>query len=561
MFFKSGGFVAVFVLALSLVVASSGQAQSLPDSSASVSTVPRIISFNGVIKTSSGQTPSGVVGLTFSMYKDQQGGAPVWSETQNVQTDEFGRYAILLGSTQPGGLPAELFNSMGAQWLGVQLQMSGEAEQPRVFMVSVPFALKAGDAETLGGKPLSSFVLSGPATDGAKASASTASGSTVVVAADKLAPSTFAISGTGTTNKVTKWADTNGTVVDSAIFEANGQVGINTTSPIGAFNVTTSGSPNYLTLSSYQADSLDKGFLLRTARGTAGAPLPVQSGNALFNMYGQGADGTDFSLAAGITMVVDGSVSTGKVPGAILLQTADSTGSFGERMRINAAGNVGVGTVSPSAKLEVAGNFTVSGGGVISGNGSGITGINASNISLGTISNAATSGTSSNVPNTLVLRDGSGNFTANTITASNVSGNGSGLTNVAAASLAGVNNTSLRTRSIVYLAGCDNCSVLSTADSQKNIYFNLVGPMTINSITCFSDTGSPKINIQRDDGSPTNMLSGDLTCNSTSSGGSSSSFISGENSMNANDKLDFYITDPGASTTHRLTVAISATVN
>src|SRR3990170_1578308 len=32
-------------------------------------------------------------------------------------------------------------------------------EQPRILLVSVPYALKAADAETLGGKPASAFVL------------------------------------------------------------------------------------------------------------------------------------------------------------------------------------------------------------------------------------------------------------------------------------------------------------------------------------------------------------------------------------------------------------------
>jgi hypothetical protein len=43
---------------------------------------------------------------------------------------------------------------------GVQVQ--GQAEQPRVLLVSAPYALKAGDAGTIGGLPPSAFVLAMP---------------------------------------------------------------------------------------------------------------------------------------------------------------------------------------------------------------------------------------------------------------------------------------------------------------------------------------------------------------------------------------------------------------
>jgi hypothetical protein len=66
----------------------------------------------------------------------------------------------MLGSTASQGLPADLFSSGEARWLGVQPQ--GEAEQPRIMLLSVPYALKAGDAATVGGLPASAFVLAPP---------------------------------------------------------------------------------------------------------------------------------------------------------------------------------------------------------------------------------------------------------------------------------------------------------------------------------------------------------------------------------------------------------------
>ncbi len=64
--------------------------------------------------------------------------------------------------------------------------------------------------------------------------------------------------------------------------------------------------------------------------------------------------------------------------------------------------------------------------------GSGLVGLNAANLTTGTLANARTSGTNLNTPNALVLRDASGNFSAGTITAA-LSGNATTATNAATA--------------------------------------------------------------------------------------------------------------------------------
>jgi hypothetical protein len=89
------------------------------------------------------------------------------------------------------------------------------------------------------------------------------------------------------------------------------------------------------------------------------------------------------------------------------------------------------------------------------------------------------------------------------------------------------------------------------------IYLNVIGAMTINSITCYSDAGTPIINIHRA-ASANNVLSSNLTC--STSGATSTSFTSGETTINLNDTLDFVMVTPGG-TAHRVTVAIKATVN
>jgi hypothetical protein len=108
-----------------------------------------VIKFGGVLKDHLGQPRTAITGITFAFYTEQEGGAPLWLETQNVRPDAQGRYTVLLGAMQSEGLPRELFTSGEARWLGIEVQ--GEAEQARILLVSVPYALKAAEAETLGG--------------------------------------------------------------------------------------------------------------------------------------------------------------------------------------------------------------------------------------------------------------------------------------------------------------------------------------------------------------------------------------------------------------------------
>src|SRR6266478_700274 len=185
--------------------------------------VPRLVKFAGTLKDELGKPRTGVAGVTFAVYKEQEGGAALWLETQNVELDEQGRYTVLLGSTKNEGLPLELFISGEPRWLGVQVNLPKELEQPRVLLVSVPYALKAADAETLGGKPLSSFVLASPSS-GSGTGVGTVFPSTGAIGA-------ATIGGGGTQNFVAKFDATGANVVNSSIFDTGTNVGIGTSSP------------------------------------------------------------------------------------------------------------------------------------------------------------------------------------------------------------------------------------------------------------------------------------------------------------------------------------------
>jgi hypothetical protein len=190
--------------------------------SSSSGTVPTVIRFSGNLADANGKSASGMVGVTFSLYKDEQGGAALWVETQNVKADKSGHYAVTLGSTTSQGLPTDLFATGEARWLGVQPQ--GQAEQSRVLLMSVPYALKAADAETVGGLPASAFVLATPSSRA----------STAVTA---VSPPT---GGSGTMNYIPIWTDGSGDLGNSVLYQtSSGRVGISTTTPATTLDVGT----------------------------------------------------------------------------------------------------------------------------------------------------------------------------------------------------------------------------------------------------------------------------------------------------------------------------------
>ncbi len=222
--FASVSLAAFLFLCVSAVPHTLAQTQS-------ASALPRLVRFGGVVRNPNGTPLTGVVGVTFALYSEQTGGAALWLETQNVTADSGGHYSVLLGSTKPDGLPSEMFTSEQARWIGVQV--SGQTEQPRVLLVSAPYALKAGDAETLGGLPPSAFMLAAPA-QGSSSPPSTSATQT------SAPPPAGAVTGTGTVNYLPLW-DTTSDIISSAITQtgsgATAKIGIGVAAPAAALDI------------------------------------------------------------------------------------------------------------------------------------------------------------------------------------------------------------------------------------------------------------------------------------------------------------------------------------
>lgn len=216
------------------------------------SVVPRLIQYSGALNNEEGKPVTRSVGLIFSLYQFEEGGRPLWVETQTVQPDSAGHYTVLLGAASADGLPQDLFSAGSARWLGVLPALPGAGEQPRVLLVGVPYALKAADAETLGGKPASAYVTTETYNAARSAGASTATASVGAQdhpptsagrdrkGASSISPPAACLKvtadGTATANQVAKFTAAC-TVHQSLLFDNGTNVGVNTTSPAATLDV------------------------------------------------------------------------------------------------------------------------------------------------------------------------------------------------------------------------------------------------------------------------------------------------------------------------------------
>ena len=203
------------------------------------------------------------------------------------------------------------------------------------------------------------------------------------------------VTGTGTQNYVTKWSSGGTGIEDSTIFDTGTNVGIGTASPdtstklsvstpqLGAASgtgITLSGwngtSQSKVQLMSYGID--DGTFAIRSGSSNTekmridsdgNVGIGTSSPNSYYaganNLVIEKADGAGLTIASNATS--DGSIYfadgiTGAQAYAGYLEYNHSSDFFRvgvngtEKMRITSGGNVGIGTSSPGAKLEVAGS-------------------------------------------------------------------------------------------------------------------------------------------------------------------------------------------------------------
>ncbi len=354
--------IVLFCLAFSYAVGAAARASD--------ATTPglRLIRFNGSLGGASGKPQAGVVGLTLSLYSLPDGGSPLWVESQQVQLDESGHYTVILGVNS--GLPLDLFTSGKALWLGVQPQISGAAEQPRILLVAVPYALKAADADTLGGKPASDFVtvedLSLPALAATEV-AGTSSGTIAASQSSSSSPSfgrshfrgRVTADGNAVAGQVAIYSGPRALTEDATFVDVKGKVGIGTTTPAFGLDLLNGTNAGLQVKSSSRSTSAVLRMTTGNSPGSGTSNADVQFydgtsqsfrllaalGNTPATRYGgfiayKDRDGNKLPLAF-LTSDVNNIPQT-----AIWITGGQAAGK---------SGNVGIGTTAPAAKLEVNG--------------------------------------------------------------------------------------------------------------------------------------------------------------------------------------------------------------
>ena len=326
-----------------VAVASAQQTQS-----AAITAVPRLVRFAGSFHAPVNQ-PAGPVGATFAIYGQQEGGTPLWTEDRNVEPDANGNYTVLLGSASNEGVPVELFTAGESRWLQVKFYVPGEVDLPRVLLVSVPYALKAGDADTLGGKPASAYALAGSSMlvqPEASSSAVQPARPVAAVAVATTAAVAPAVAATGTANYIAMFTDATGDVGSSVMYQNATSIGINTTTTLDVLDVAGSitaevdGGPT-------SGPALDLRNTPPTGFGVGSVNFYTYPNQTVPSAQWQAKDIGGFT--ADQTLYTAGSLNQRNQPLIARLTVKGGTG------------NVGIGTTTPVAPLEVNGNAQVDG--------------------------------------------------------------------------------------------------------------------------------------------------------------------------------------------------------
>ena len=124
---------------------------------------------------------------------------------------------------------------------------------------------------------------------------------------------------------------------------ADGKVAIGTTTAVENLNIL-SNTRNFVELTRASSNTGQSVLSFRKARGDLTTPTVVSSGDASGSLNAYGYDGSAYVQLGAIDFSVDGTPGASDMPGRLVFSTtADGASSPTERMRIDSAGNVGIG--------------------------------------------------------------------------------------------------------------------------------------------------------------------------------------------------------------------------
>jgi hypothetical protein len=242
----------------------------------------------------------------------------------------------------------------------------------------------------------------------------------------------------------------------STFFVQDGDTGAGRTYTCNTQGTITFGSTNITFAQISSAQIYDAGTGLNLANLTFSiantAVTAAQYGNdgavGQFTVNAQG----QLTNAANVSINAS-SISVGTLANA--RTTADSANGASTIVSRDSNGGFTANTIAATTVNSTSGNFTN-----ITGNAIALTAINASNITSGTLDNARTTGNTANSASTIVLRDATGNFGANTISGA-FSGNGSAINAINASNISSGTIDNSRTTA----ASANGASTIVSRDS------------------------------------------------------------------------------------------------
>jgi trimeric autotransporter adhesin len=270
-----------------------------------------------------------------------------------------------------------------------------------------------------------------------------------------------------------------------AFFVQSGNTGAGETYILNTVGTITFGTTNltFAQISSAQVYSAGTGLNLTNLAFSISntAVTAAQYGNDgavgqfTVNAQGQITNAANVSINASsisVGTLANGRTTAASANGASTIVSRDTNGSF--------AANV----ITATTVNATSGNFTN-----ITANASGLTDINASNITSGTISNARTTASDANGASTIVTRDANGAFSAGNVTAANFIGAGATITSINASNISSGTIANARTTA----ASANGASTIVSRDSGGNFSANTVTAAVIGDISGGSNINASNI--------------------------------------------------------------------
>lgn len=270
---------------------------------AQVTASPSLVNFQGRLTKPDG-TPAadGTVSIRFSLWTAATGGSEKWNQTVNPVAVKNGTFAVLLNLTSGFTAGNDLRTTLnGNTYLEIKVGTDA-ALTPRQQLVSMAYALRANGVA-----------------DGSITSDSIANGA---ITSDKLASNALG------------WL----------------LAGNNVTNPATQFLGTTSNQPLV-----FRTNNAERMRLLADGNlgiGTTTPGFPLNFGNVIgdkISLWGQSGPHYGFGIQGGLLQIHT------DVVGSDVAFGYGTSGAMTETMRIKGNGNVGIGTNSPGAKLQVNG--------------------------------------------------------------------------------------------------------------------------------------------------------------------------------------------------------------